>query len=93
MPEHAVRGQTAHRKCHQFLVALTGDARVAIDNGTHRATVHLTSPELGLHVPPMNWTTIFRSSPDVVLLVLASDIYEDDDYIRDYDPSHRDPAN
>ena len=45
----------------------------------------LNRPELGLFVPPMTWTTQYKYSADAVLMVLASDVYHEDDYIRDLD--------
>jgi len=56
-----------------------------VDNGTNRSEVRLESPATGLYLPAMTWATQFRYSADAVLLVLASDLYDPDDYIRDYD--------
>ena len=56
-----------------------------VDDGTHRQEVILDSPELALYVPPMIWGTQYKYTSDAVLLVLASDVYDPSDYIRDYD--------
>ncbi|HEX9924551.1 MAG TPA: FdtA/QdtA family cupin domain-containing protein, partial [Anaerolineae bacterium] len=75
----------AHRELHQFLVCIRGSCAVVLDDGQSRCEVALDRPTLGLHVPPMVWATQYKFSPDAVLLVLASDIYKADDYIRNYD--------
>jgi Acetyltransferase (isoleucine patch superfamily) len=80
-----VRGAHAHLECHQFLVCLHGSVRLAVDDGQFRDEVALNDPTLGVHIPPMTWTTIFGLSPDAVLLVLASDTFLESDYIRSYE--------
>jgi len=85
VPNREVRGEHAHRNCHQFLVCVCGSMTVAVDDGADRAEVMLDTPTLGLYVPPLIWASQFRYSQDAVLLVLASDPYDASDYIRDYD--------
>lgn len=85
VPSREVRGEHAHRTCHQFLVCVKGSCSVMVDDGQHRAEVLLDRPNLGVHVPPMVWATEYKYSADAVLLVLASDVYKAEDYIRDYD--------
>lgn len=85
VPSRDVRGEHAHRECHQFLVCVKGSCSVVVDDGRNRAEILLDRPNLGLHVPPMVWATEYKYSPEAVLMVLASDIYKADDYIRDYD--------
>lgn len=85
VPSTETRGEHAHRKCHQFLICLAGSVMVLVDDGANRAQVRLDDPGLGLYVPPMVWGTQYGHSPDAILAVLASDPYESDDYIRDYD--------
>lgn len=80
-----VRGQHAHRKCKQFLVCVKGSLSVVVDDGHHREEFLMNRPYLGLYVPPMIWSIQYKYSKDAVLLVLASDYYSKDDYIRDYD--------
>lgn len=84
VPNSKVRGEHAHRTCHQFLIAVKGSLSVVVDDGTHREEFHLDKPNLGLHIPPMVWATQYRYSADAVLLVFASHYYAADDYIRDY---------
>jgi acetyltransferase-like isoleucine patch superfamily enzyme len=85
VPNNRVRGEHAHRQCHQLLVAAHGKLAVVIDDGTSRREVELNSPTIGLHVLPMVWTTQYKFEPETVLLVFASHPYDPDDYIRDYD--------
>lgn len=85
VPSKEIRGEHAHRQCHQFLVCIKGSCSVVVDDGRNRVEVLLNHPNLGLHVPPMIWATEYKYSLDAVLLVFASDIYKAEDYIRDYD--------
>lgn len=85
VPSREVRGEHAHRACHQFLVCVKGSISVVLDDGRARDEVLLDSPLRGLHIPPMVWGIQYRFSADAVLLVLASDPYDPADYIRSYD--------
>ena len=85
VPSREVRGEHAHRVCHQFLVCVHGRVNVAVDDGERRAEVVLEDPTVGIYVPPRIWGSQFRYEKDAVLLVLASHPYDPDDYIRDYD--------
>jgi UDP-2-acetamido-3-amino-2,3-dideoxy-glucuronate N-acetyltransferase len=84
VPSAEVRGEHAHRQCHQLLMCVHGAVTVMVDDGQQREEYRLDSPEIGLHVPPMIWASQFRYTPDAVLLVLASAPYDPADYIRDY---------
>jgi acetyltransferase-like isoleucine patch superfamily enzyme len=85
VPGKEVRGEHAHRTLHQFLVCLKGSVRVMVDDGQERDEVMLDRPDLGLYVRPLVWAAQFHYSADAVLLVLASDVYDPDDYIRSYE--------
>ena len=85
VPSQEVRGEHAHKTLHQFLVCVKGSVSVALDDGQSRDEIKLDSSNLGLHIPPMVWGIQYKYSADAVLLVLTSDIYRADDYIRDYD--------
>lgn len=85
VPAGTDRGAHAHRALHQFLVCLSGSFDVALDDGHARRTVHLNRPWQGLHVPPMVWASEVNFDPGSVCLVLASDVYDESDYFRDYD--------
>jgi acetyltransferase-like isoleucine patch superfamily enzyme/dTDP-4-dehydrorhamnose 3,5-epimerase-like enzyme len=80
-----VRGEHAHKVLHQFLVCVKGSCSVMVDDGTCREEYILNTPGAALHIPPMVWGVQYKYSPDAVLMVLASDVYNSDDYIRDYD--------
>lgn len=79
------RGAHAHIKCHQFLIAASGSFEVALDDGTNKRTVLLNRPFWGLHVPPGIWASEQGFSSGSICLVLASEGYSEDDYIRNYD--------
>jgi mannose-6-phosphate isomerase-like protein (cupin superfamily) len=84
VPDRSVRGEHAHKECHQFLLCVAG--RVTVDvSGSTLGAIRLTNPDRGLYVPPMHWVGLTDFSEGAVLLVLASHPYDQDDYIRDYD--------
>lgn len=85
VPSKDVRGEHAHKKLEQFLVCVKGVCTVVVDDSREREEIVLDSPGIGLYIPPMVWATQYKYSNDAVLLVLASDVYDPDDYIRDYD--------
>jgi UDP-2-acetamido-3-amino-2,3-dideoxy-glucuronate N-acetyltransferase len=84
VPTAETRGEHAHKRCHQFLIAIKGSVHVVADDGTNREEIVLDRLDVGLYLPPMTWGIQYRYSTDAVLLVFASDYYEADDYIRDY---------
>jgi acetyltransferase-like isoleucine patch superfamily enzyme/dTDP-4-dehydrorhamnose 3,5-epimerase-like enzyme len=85
VPTLEVRGEHAHRTCHQFLICVAGRVSVAVDDGVNRGEVLLDDPTLGVYLPPMTWGSQYRYDADAILLVLASHPYDPDDYIREYD--------
>jgi dTDP-4-dehydrorhamnose 3,5-epimerase-like enzyme len=84
VPGKDVRGEHAHRTCHQFLVCARGSVSVVVDDGKTSEEVTLDRPDLGLYLPPMVWAVQYKYSTDALLLVFASDPYDPADYIRDY---------
>jgi len=84
VPGREVRGEHAHKTCHQFLVCVSGSCAVLVDDGSARREVSLDRPSLGLYLPPMVWSVQYKYTRDAKLLVLASEHYDPDDYIRDY---------
>jgi len=84
VPGEEVRGEHAHKRCHQALFCLKGRLHVTLDDGKNRLEYNLSSRNIGIHIPPMIWASQFRYSSDAVLLVLASREYEEDDYVRSY---------
>lgn len=85
VPGVEVRGEHAHKQLEQFLICLKGSCVVVLDDGRERDEVVLDTPEIGLYIPAMVWGIQYRYSHDALMLVLASDIYRAEDYIRDYD--------
>lgn len=85
VPGKHIRGDHAHRELQQYLVALSGSVDIVLDDGHKREFVRLDSPNLGLYVPPMTWCTLYNYSAGAVVMALASDPYDADDYIRDYE--------
>lgn len=85
VPAGERRGIHAHRQCEQFLVCMAGSVEALVDDGRHQRTVTLDSPGLGLYMPAMIWGSQYDYSPDARLTVFASDPYDADDYIHDYE--------
>jgi len=85
VPGGESRGGHAHRHCREMIVALSGSFDVTLDDGTERHTYHLNHPWQGLLVETGIWRTLDDFSSGAVCLVLASDAFDEDDYIRDYD--------
>jgi hypothetical protein len=86
VPSAEVRGEHAHRVCHQFMVCVSGSASFLVDeNGADRAQVTLNEPGLGLYMPPTLWGTQYGYSSDAAPIVLASLRCDSADYIWDYD--------
>ena len=85
VPSRDVRGEHAHRGCEQVLVCLRGSVQALVDDGHDRRQLVLDRPDRGLYMPAMVWGTQYKYSPDAVLLVYASQPYDDADYIRDYE--------
>ncbi len=85
VPSREVRGEHAHRVCHQFLICIKGSCSVVVDDGSNRAEVKLEDSHSGLYIPPMVWGIQYKYTSDAVLLVFASHFYDPADYIRDYD--------
>jgi acetyltransferase-like isoleucine patch superfamily enzyme len=84
VPSRDVRGEHAHRECHQFLICVAGNCSLVADDGTNRTEVLLDSPNLGVYLPPGVWSVQYKHSSDAILLVFASHFYDPADYIRDY---------
>lgn len=81
---HEVRGEHAHKVCHQFLVCARGTVAVIADDAASKTEVVLDKPTTGIHLPPMVWGVQYRYSRDAILLVFASEHYDPGDYIRNY---------
>ncbi len=79
------RGFHAHRNLKQVAVCVTGSCRFVLDNGKQREEVVLDKSTIGLLIDDLTWREMYDFSPDCVLMVLASEYYDESDYIRDYD--------
>ncbi len=80
-----VRGQHANRKTEFVLINVSGTSRVKVDNGFETEVIELNKPRMGLYLKTMLWKDMYDFSPDSVLLVLASEHYDGEEYIRDYE--------
>jgi dTDP-4-dehydrorhamnose 3,5-epimerase-like enzyme len=89
VPGGAERGGHAHKELHQFIIAMSGSFDVALDDACEKKRFHLNRSYYGLYVPPMIWREIDNFSSGSVCLVLASSVYNADDYYRDYDEFRR----
>lgn len=84
VPGGAERGAHAHCRLQQFLIAMSGSFDVVLDDGFRRRRFHLNRSYYGLYICPMVWRYLDNFSTGAVCLVLASEPYEESDYIRDY---------
>ena len=82
--KNAVRGKHAHRKLEQVIVCTSGSCDFILDDGRERETIHLDNPTEGLHIKNNIWREFTNFSPDCVVMVLASEHYDESDYIRNY---------
>jgi dTDP-4-dehydrorhamnose 3,5-epimerase-like enzyme len=80
-----VRGKHAHKNLQQILIAVSGSCKVLVDNKKDKKTYELNNPSKGLLIENNVWREMFEFSSDCVLMVLASDYYNKDDYIFEYD--------
>ena len=79
------RGYHAHKDLKQVLICIHGSCKILLDNGIEKKTVLLDDPSIGLFVGNSIWREMFDFSSDAVLMVLASEYYDESDYIRNYD--------
>lgn len=86
------RGFHSHKNLHQVLVALGGSVKIRLKTPSSEQVVELSDPSEGLYIGPHVWREMFDFSPGSTLLVLASDIYNESDYIRDFNEyTHQNP--
>ena len=84
VPSTAFRGGHSHVNQHEILIALSGSFEVLINDGKEKKSNLLNKPNIGLHIPTGIWRELENFSSGAVCLVLASDVFEESDYIRDY---------
>lgn len=85
VPGGGVRGGHAHKEQHEFIIAASGSFDVILNDGKTSARHHMNRSYYGIHSPPMIWRELDNFSSGSVCLVLASDFFDEQDYIRDYD--------
>ncbi|MEA3222843.1 MAG: FdtA/QdtA family cupin domain-containing protein [Thermodesulfobacteriota bacterium] len=78
------RGYHAHKKLRQVLICVRGSCKILLDNGKEKKVIPLDKPSRGLLIEQLIWREMYDFTSDCVLLVLASDYYNENDYIRDY---------
>lgn len=81
----ATRGKHAHKKLEQYIFCLSGSFRLHLDDGSTKQNITLDNPYYGIRLGPELWHTMSKFSRDCVILVLASEYYDEKDYIRDYE--------
>ena len=85
VPEGERRGGHAHKQCSEVIIDVSGSFTVTLDNGSEKKSFHLNHPWQGLLVETGIWRTLDDFSSGAVCLVIASELYDEDDYIYDYD--------
>ena len=85
VPSQETRGEHAHKVCHQFLICVKGSVSIVADDGVNRQEFVLQKPNQGVFLHAGTWGIQYKYSQDAVLLVFASEHYDADDYIRQYD--------
>jgi len=80
----AVRGKHAHKTLEQLMFCISGSFVLHLDDGTNRQRITLRDPSCGIRIGPMLWHTMGSFSHDCVILVIASAVFDESDYIRDY---------
>ncbi|MFJ5299892.1 sugar 3,4-ketoisomerase [Pseudomonas sp. NPDC088368] len=78
------RGFHAHKSLKQVAVAVRGSCRFMLDDGTEKIDIRLDHPQQGLLIESFIWREMYDFSPDCVLMVLADNLYDEADYVRDY---------
>jgi hypothetical protein len=84
VPGGAERGGHAHKDLQQFIIAMSGSFDIVLDDGNVRQRFHLNRSYYGLYVCPMIWRELDNFSSGSVCMVLASNLYDEADYYRDY---------
>jgi hypothetical protein len=84
VPGGSERGGHAHLALHQFVIAMSGSFDIVLDDGFDKRRIHLNRSYLGLYIPPMTWRELDNFSSGSVCMVLASEYFDEGDYMRDY---------
>jgi dTDP-4-dehydrorhamnose 3,5-epimerase-like enzyme len=89
VPSGATRGGHAHKELEQIVIALSGSFDVILDDGNVRRSFFLNRPHYGLYIPPGIWRELENFSSNSVALSLVSKVYDEADYVRDYETFKR----
>lgn len=84
VPGGASRAAHGHKRLHQLMVAMSGSFDITLDDGKRKKIFHLNRSYYGLYIPPMIWRDLDNFSSGSVCMVLASEFYEENEYIRSY---------
>ena len=84
IPSAKTRGAHGHRQLRQLMIAVAGSLDVELDDGHRRRMFRLSRPNHGLYISPMIWRELTNFSPGTICVVLASELYDETDYFRDY---------
>lgn len=85
VPAEKQRGGHAHKKLEQLIVAVKGSVDVLLDDGQTKKKIRLDQPDVGLYIRPGVWRKLYNFSCGTVCVILASHLYDPEDYIRDYE--------
>lgn len=81
----AIRGKHAHKQLEQVLFCVNGSCEIELDDGKNRQSILLDKPNIGIYLGIELWHTMKKFSDNCILLVMASDVYKESDYIRNYE--------
>lgn len=80
----SVRGHHSNKKSEFVIINVAGSAKIKLDNGKKQEIVTLDKPNMGVYIPKMMWKEMFDFSSDCVMLVISNELYDADEYIKDY---------
>ena len=85
VPGGATRAAHGHKALHQLMISMSGSFDVKLDDGRNKKIFHLNRSFIGLYIPPMIWRDMDNFSSGAVCMVLASEFYDESDYLRSYE--------
>ena len=83
--KRVVRGRHAHKNLEQVLICVKGSCKFLLDNGKSKEVIELNCPDTGLYIGKNIWREFYDFTPDCIIIVIASEFYDPDEYIKDYD--------
>ena len=85
VPKEIKRGFHAHKRLEQVLICMSGSVKIKVGDGNEKRIIELSNSSKGLYIGPGAWHEMYEFTQNSVLLILASDYYDENDYIRDYE--------